>query len=280
MICSRRLFAHLVLSCAAAAALAACSSGDAGSSPAPTPPSVAPQAPQAYETHVDTSVLKADVDILALATGLPSVGDRLVATADDLVSDFARRAGASQRENPGYFQRWTLDVHWAPSLGSAEVLSLMGLTQSYEGGAHGTRDYASVLWDKSAGREVSFADMFADPRRNRAAMTAVSDAAFAAWAEASPAVDADLSLIDERTLQDAREVLAPDARSFDTFVLIPNTVGDGRAAGVMLLYGPDVLGPFGDGDYRLFIPAEVLIPHLKPEWARRFGGGVAASAGG
>jgi len=279
MLHPRRTFARLMLSCAAAVATTACATTDSGSSPVALP-RVAPAAPRAYQYQLDTEVLAAGVDIAAVVVGLPGVGERLVASADAQVDDLAQRAAAFRRENPDYFHQWTLDINWSVAFENAEALSLMGATSSYEGGAHGMWGFETLLWDKTAQRELSFADMFADPRRNGAAMTAVSEAAFAAWAEASPAVDTDVSLIDERTLQDARDVLAPNAGSFETFLLIPNTAGDGRAAGVLLLYPPYELGPYSDGDYRLFIPAGVLTPHLRPEWAARFGGDAPDEVGG
>lgn len=257
--------------CLLAVSLLAACAGDKA------PPIVLPAdgetpAPVAYERHEETDALWLDINVTAAATAIPELGARLVGEAEVEARDYKERAERLRAENPDAFRQRALRITWTPALGNARWLSLGGAVERAEGGPHPMHEVDSVLWDKDDGRGLAITDLFADPRRGGAALTALSDAAFAAWAAQSPAVQAAGDLVDERTLDDARRTLAPMASSFEAFVLVPNRQGDGRAAGIELLYPPNTLGPDAEGVYRLFIPADVLAPHLRPEYADRFGG--------
>jgi hypothetical protein len=251
-------------------ALAACESdGDA-----PAEPVVA--APTAYERQTTTDDLTVRILIPASARALTVIGDRLVAEAEAEANEIARRAAERRRESgEGRFTPSELIVVWSVAWEDAGAVSLLRRTRTFEGGFATEEGQSSLLVDRATGRTLGVSDLFADPRPNGPAMTAVSEAAFAAWAEVSPAVAGrDLALVDEYALTDARETLRPRASSFETFVLVPDEDDRSHIGGVELIYPAGMLGSPADGPFTLFIPAEVLAPHLAPAWAARLAGGA------
>jgi hypothetical protein len=242
--------------------LAACGSdGSDRAAPAAGPP----RPPEPYIRETASEELALSIRIPAVARALPGVGDRLLADAEAEAAGVARRAAERRRENPALFRASELWVEWTLAYDGPGALSLLGETFLDEGGANPLEARTSVLYDRDLGREVGFADLFADPRPNGPAMTAVSEAAFEVWSGGR-----NLALIDERTLVDVREALRPRAASFEPFVLLPDARNADRIAGVSLIYPEGVLGPRSDGERRLTIPAAVLAPHLAPAWAARF----------
>jgi hypothetical protein len=256
-----------VAALAFAALLAACGGGDSGRAP---PVAAAARPPEPYIREAAGEDLAVSVRIPAVARALPDVGDRLVAEAEAEVADVARRAAERRRENLALFRPSEIWIEWTVAYDGPGALSLLAETFVDEGGANPHETRASVLYDRDLGREAGFADLFADPRPSGAAMIAVSEAAFAAWAEVSPSGGRNLALIDERTLVDVREALRPRASSFASFALTPDARDSDRVAAVTLLFPEGALGPRSDGELRLDIPAAVLAPHLAPAWAARF----------
>jgi hypothetical protein len=260
--------AFAVLIAVSFAALAGCESDD-DDLPPPVPPSPFVQANGDYARETGTGDLSVRVLIPAAIRTLPGAGERVTADVEAEIATVERRAAERRRERPDGFLPSELVIFWSASYQDADVVSMLGQTQLFEGGFGRTEARSTLVYDRVAGREVGFADLFVDPSANGAAMTAVSEAAFQAWAEASPSVRGrSLALVDERTLIDARESLRPRAASFASFVLVPAQATSG-IAGVNLLYPDGRLGPASDGPFTLFVPAEALAPHLKPEWVAK-----------
>jgi hypothetical protein len=256
------------LGAASLLALAACESDDDARLPPPTAAG-AETAPAPYIREATSPDLALAIRIPAAARALPGVGERLIADAEAEAADAARRAAERRRERADLFRPSELWIEWSIAYDARGAVSLLGETYLDEGAAEPIQTRATVVFDRAAGREVGFADLFADPRPNAAAMTAVSDAAFAAWAAASPQAERGLALVDERTMVDVRESLRPRAASFERFVLIADEDDASRIAGLSLLYERGLLGARAEGAYTLFVPAAVLAPHLSPEWAAR-----------
>lgn len=247
-------------------ALAACASDG----PAEAPPEpAAPAGP--YERQTTTEDLTVRILIPEAARALPVVGDRMIAEAESQAAEIARRAAERRRESAGRgFTPSELIVSWSVAWRDDDAISLLRRTRIFEGGFSTEESRGSLLYDAATGRELAFADLFADARTGGPALTAVSDAAFASWVEVSPSVQGrSLTLVDERTLLDARESLRPRVSSFQTFVLTPASRDPRRIGGVELLYPAGLLGPQTDGPFTLFVPADALAPHLAPDWAAR-----------
>jgi hypothetical protein len=258
---------RVLWACAVAASLAACGSDDSGGAPTVA---AAPSAPAPYIRETTNDELSVSIRIPAAVRALPGVGDRLIAEAESQAADVARRAAERRRENAALFRPSELWIEWIATFDSADAVSAQGQAFLNEGGANPYETLTGVAFDRALGREIGFADLFADPRPNGAAMTAVSDAAFDAWAATSPSGGTNLALIDERTLVDVREALRPRASSFDDFLLTRDERDPRRIGGVTLLYPEGALGPRSDGAFRLFVPVSALAPHLTPAWAARF----------
>ncbi len=247
-----------------AAAVAACESDGPAAGPVAA-------AGGHYLRETASEDLTVIIRIPAAVRALPGAGDRLVAEADADAADVARRAAERRDEALGAFTPSELQIEWTVAYDGGGVVSALGETFLYEGGVISSRTRETILYDRDAGREIGVADLFADPRANGPAMTALSDAAFAAWTRVSPHVGEDLALVDERTLVDARETLRPRAGSFAAFVLTPAESDPRRVGGVRLFYPPGALGPRADGAYALFVPISALAPHLAADWASRLG---------
>ncbi|MDQ4087786.1 MAG: DUF4163 domain-containing protein [Pseudomonadota bacterium] len=54
-------------------------------------------------------------------------------------------------------QEWRVDAHLS------ELVALSASIFSFTGGAHGMSRYEQLLWDRSAGERIPFADLFSDP---------------------------------------------------------------------------------------------------------------------
>lgn len=256
-------FALLLACILAVASLAACESdGDA------PPPVAAEDQTGDYFRETETEDLTVRIEIPAAARTTPGLGDRLIADAEAEAADAARRAAERRRERPSGFTPSQLIITWTVAYDDGGVLSLSGLTRSYDGVVEESR--MSLLYDRAAGRELTVADLFGDPRPGGPGMTALAEAAFISWTEVSPSVRGrELALVDEYALSSARETLRSRASSFPAFVLVPPEADRTRVGGIDLFYPEGQLGPRTEGPFTLFVPAAAIAAHLKPEWQAR-----------
>lgn len=226
-----------------------------------------PTAPAAGPVVIDTTSEEATVRIRIPeeAALVPGLAEALSAEAQREAADLERRAAERRREaGESAFTPSELIVNWTAEWSDGEMLSLLRRTRLFEGGFTTVETRATLLVERATGRRLGFGDLFADPRPNGEAMTAVAEAAFAAWETST-----DQAFVNEYVLSDVQETLRPRAGSFSTFTLVPAQGAPSRIAGVELLYPEGQLGPRTDGPRTLFIPAEALAPHLAPDWIAR-----------
>ncbi len=258
---------------------AACSASTGGPAPNSTPAAAGDSpavATAAFDASGADDALEWSIFVPEAAMAIPRLGPGLVAEAQAAVADYRAQAEESRANPATPFQTWLLDLEWSTAFQNAAVLSLEGRRTEFSGGAHPVTGYDSLLWDQATLRRLTLADLFANRRDRGPALSAVSDAALEAY-RVEAARKSATGEADEYWDVNAREVLQPTAGSFENFVLVASDA-TGRAAGVELLYGPYVLGPYVEGDYRLFISADVLVPHLASRFRDLFGGAPAAPA--
>lgn len=148
-------------------------------------------------------------------------------------------------------QRWTTEAE-TPAL-----LAFSGLLWEYTGGAHGNSNFAVVLYDRAERRRIETADLFTDPK---AALSALRQPWCAALAEERKA---------RRSHNQASGF--DDCPALGGLPIVPVAGGQGAVTGFKVLAAPYVAGPYAEGSYELLVPADPVLPFLKPEWRATFG---------
>lgn len=168
-----------------------------------------------------------------------------------------------------FFRRYSLTINWTEYFVSARYLSLVEEVHQYTGGAHGNFGFSSLLWDLKTHREITLEDMFVDVSDNSPALRALSKHLRKALVDEKMS-KAGLDRTEAETDEGLNQ-LTTERSAFGEFALVPTMI-EGKAAGLEFLYGPYHLGSYAEGDYRLYVPAEIFAEFLKPEFGNLFAG--------
>jgi len=184
---------------------------------------------------------------LADAPGLfKSLRAEALKTADEIAAnakaDMASRPAGAPAAQYFYAEEWRVAAD-TPTL-----LNLSSEFSTYTGGAHPDHGFASKYWDKTAAREITFADLFTDWKAAEAAL--------------SPAY---CKALDVARVEKRGQI---EEGSFDDCPRLaeqPVALIDYPAAGVSgfrVLLGPYVAGPYAEGDYEIDVELTVAVRRL------------------
>ena len=146
---------------------------------------------------------------------------------------------------------------WKLAADTPKLLSLIGESSSYSGGAHGSTSYAMRLWDKSAKRPIAMPALFAN------------------WPKARKAIEADYCKALAQA--QAQRRIGEKVSGFDACprlsdqVMVPWGGFDDAAPSIIILLPPYTAGPYSEGSYEITVawPASIK-PLLKPAWRSTF----------
>lgn len=141
----------------------------------------------------------------------------------------------------------------------------------YTGGAHGQPLIARFVWLPQQNRLLTAAQLVPQPQD----WTPVSDyvrlqlrttsEARAAADDLDPADRIDLMKTSTRMIDEGTEA---NAENFSEFVPLLNA--DGKITALRFVFPPYQVGPYADGTQTVDVPAEVLRPHIAPEYTGLF----------
>jgi hypothetical protein len=226
---------------------------------APEPPRPAPTATPTSPLSFERKTADAEV-ALTLPAALqahPALHKRLYDRESAALTAFAEEAAGERAALGDVIPPYTQTVVWRVSAETPRLLSLVREADVYSGGAHPNASTESLLWDKSAGREL----------------------APDAWlpAAARPALEATLcdALKVEKAkrggVQPGGEVWPCPKLADVTVALAP---GDAKpsAGGLVALIDPYVAGPYAEGGYEISLPVEPVRAAVAPAYRDQFAG--------
>ena len=220
-----------------------------------------------YDHSEDTKLyslrLRVPEDAMAIAAVKTVVFARFKKEADEIKRD----AAEGKQDNPDNFRPFLLDANWRVTFESAKVLSLSADINSDMDGAYPNQEFDTLVWDKSANRDVPIMALFAKGQE-AAALHAIAETASKSWEKifAVRAGEAPSQEIADM----AKDGIAPDGVHLKHYALT-YAKGQSNANGIVLLYGAGEVWPHAAGDFRLSVPVSVFGKFLSPDWKPVFG---------
>jgi hypothetical protein len=228
------------------------------------PLAVTPALSADYETTEKTPLVELHLRVPAGAMAIAPLKDEILALYKSDADQAKADAKEDKDDNPS-FHAYSIDTIWRLTFENETVASLSGETNADTGGAHPNQGFATIVWDKKAGRAVPIEAMFA-PDQVKPALQAIADAAAKTWtriytqrAGQKPGADTDL----------ADAGIGADPEKLKTYALI-YAKGQTSANGIVLLFGAGQVWPHVLGDFRVAVPASVFAKYLAPRWREVF----------
>jgi hypothetical protein len=228
------------------------------------PLAVTPALSADYETTEKTPLVELHLRVPANAMAIAPLRDRILALYKS-DADQAKADAKDDKDGNPSFHPYSIDTIWRLTFENETVASLSGETNADTGGAHPNQGFATIVWDKKAGRAVPIEALFA-PDQVKPALQAIADAAAKSWtriytqrAGQKPGADTDL----------ADAGIGADPEKLKTYALI-YAKGQTSANGIVLLYGAGQVWPHVIGDFRVAVPSGVFAKYLAPRWREVF----------
>jgi hypothetical protein len=178
----------------------------------------------------------------------------------DLAKDAAQfRADAQKDDFP--FRQYDASYEWAVVTDLPGWLSLSGEIYAFTGGAHGNTGYATILWDKTAGREREVLSLFtAKAALEKAVQPALCDA-----------LDKERSKRrGEKVVRDQKDWMTACIGLDETTVIL-GSAGHQAFDRIGFLIGPYAAGPYAEGTYEVTLPVTAaILATVKPEFRSSF----------
>jgi hypothetical protein len=216
-----------------------------------------------YSTDQKTSDYELSLTIPESAAAIPALkGEilRRLETAAKIVKD---NAAEDKESDPQNFHPYSFHSEWRVTFDSPRVISLSASNDTYNGGAHPSDDYDTIVWDKTAGTAVALPELFvkADVA---AALRGIAEHAKASFRKKFPHEEgqpADFDPVDGN--------IAADPEKLGHYALT-YAKGETKANGIVLLWGAGAPWPNVMGDIKLSVPTVVFRKYLAPQWAAEF----------
>ncbi|QBX38582.1 DUF3298 domain-containing protein [Brevundimonas sp. S30B] len=259
----------LILGVAASAVLAACDRREAATTAPPAPgdqaAATAPtdaQAPMTYESTNQFASVKLTLPEPIKAQ--PELHKAIYAQATRDLRQFVEGAQADRTEAGGDqgLPPYEKQTDYFAGAETGRLFSLQRRDFDYTGGAHPNTLYSAALWDKTAKRMVTPAELFA----RGADLSPLDRALCAAINTAKKARDPSA----EPLTLGGKDWSCPRA-SATPFVLTPGTT-PGKAGGLTFLIGPYQVGPYAEGAYQIAIPQSAFAQLIASDYAGEFAG--------
>ena len=171
----------------------------------------------------------------------------------------ARENKAATEQYGGPFNQNMFNRVWTLEGQTARLVSLVANTDTFTGGAHPNHDSFALLWDRSAGKGIEFAQLFESP----AGLEGAVRTSFCRLLDA------------ERLKRREGEKLDgefSECPAFSELTIAPaGKEGSSTFDSVVLIADPYVAGPYAEGDYTILVPVSAaLVAALKPEFRSEF----------
>lgn len=167
------------------------------------------------------------------------------------------------------FNPYSLTANWTEQFVSDRYLSLLEISHYYTGGAHGNTGYTSLLWDIQESREILLEDIFDNVEDGSPALKAIArQLRRALISEKMERMDFSA---EEAQNDDSLNELKATIQTMQTFTFVPSRE-PGKVAGIAFTFGPYYLGSYAEGEYRLYVSANVFEAFLQPAFRNLFGG--------
>jgi hypothetical protein len=164
------------------------------------------------------------------------------------------------RDTQGFpFNAYQGSKIWTTAGQSDRLLSLSAAIDDYTGGAHGNHGTHGLIWDRAAGTERVFADLFASPASPSTLLTQP-------WCKALDAERAE-----KRQGQKLGGEFDACPKLSEISIVPTDADANGRFETLRLTADPYVAGPYAEGNYKVDLPfTPALIAALKPEYRASF----------
>ena len=169
----------------------------------------------------------------------------------------AKQTAADAKKDGFPFHGNEYRQQWQPEAETPALIALSAETSTYTGGAHGNMGYASAIFDRSTGKRIAFADLFANADNAWQALTP-------AWCKALDEARAEKRGADAAAMGD----MFTDCPPLKEQTVVPT--GEGRIDRLRVLVDPYVAGPWAEGGYEVDLPIDAVRQLLKTAYAKDF----------
>jgi len=200
----------------------------------------------------------------AAIPGLRADLERRITESKAKLEAEAKESRKEAKEGGYPFQPHYFDLAWTVAADLPDWLSLEASVQTYGGGAHPNHDFASLVWDRKAGRALDPLDLFVSAD----ALDAALHVRYCA------ALDKERA---ERREQSIEEVRHDDIWACpgvaDLALVLESKEGKGFDT-LSLLAAPYIAGPYVEGSYETELPVDkAVLDAVRPEYREAFRAG-------
>ncbi len=259
--------------------LAATPAGDAGEpgsdsgeddeatlQPASDPPTASAPV-ELRNTARDATAARMSVTYDPAIAGFDARLSRRIAEASEKDLDaFEAEAKAMGAGQGGNAPTHSLQIDWRVTWRGEEVISLVRDVSYYTGGAHPNASISTLIWDRSEGRELGLADLFASEEAAYRALLEPVRARLVAARSARLGVSG-MSARDLRL--DVEDTVSRDAGSLERLALSAGEDAS-QAGGLIVFFPPYEVAPYVEGSYVIAVPAGMFRDDLAAPYREMF----------
>jgi hypothetical protein len=236
---------------------------NAGTSAESTEPVSANPKPKPFVYDLENDLIEFHYGWSAEAAAVPQLVERFKMEMEKAETELI--AGAKEdktsRQKEGFdFHGFMSSTDYETGGQSERLLSLRVGAGSYTGGAHGNHGTGSLLWDRTAAKEIKDTDLFADAANRDRLMTQ-------RWCDAL-----NKAREEKRGEPVGGSGIFDDCPKLDEIAIIPTDKDkNGRFELLTLVASPYVAGPWAEGDYEIELGVTAdLIASLKSDYRAGF----------
>lgn len=272
------LLRHALLILVLMLALAGCKRDEAAPAVGTAPPAEPGQAPAATEPagQVELKDVIETNDRYVVGISYPPTINKYPGLAK-VLGDYSDTARAELMEAVEAFGNdkpsapYELSLSFEQVVETPQLVAVAADGSRYTGGAHGQPLIARFVWLPQQNRLLSAAQLVPQTQ-NWKPISDYVRLQLLTIAESRAAAD-DLDPADRMELMKTStrmidEGTRPEAENFSEFVPLLNA--DGKITALRFVFPPYQVGPYADGTQTVDVPAEVLLPHIAPEYAGLF----------
>lgn len=207
-----------------------------------------------------------------VAEKYPGLASELKKFADSARSELMQAVSGLGNDTPT--SPYDLSLRFNPLLETPQLVAIAADGSSYTGGAHGTPLIARFVWLPQQNTLLQADKLVPQAAGWKAISDYVREQLHGALSqrvdadELSPGERAELIRSAGKMIDEGSEA---NARNFAQFE--PIAGAGGKLKGLRFVFPPYQIGPYADGTQTVEVPAEILLPHVAPEYRMLFVGG-------
>lgn len=271
---------HALLVAALMLVLAGCKRDEGTPAATPAPPTEAGQPPAVAEPAglVQLKDVIETNDRYVIGISYPPTANKYPGLAK-VLGDYSNAARAELMEaveamgNDKPSAPYELSLSFEQVVETPRLVAVAADGSQYTGGAHGQPLIARFVWLPQQNRLLTAAQLVPQPQGwkpisdyVRLQLLTVAESRAAAD-DLDPADRVDLMKTSTRMIDEGTQA---NAENFSEFVPLLNA--EGKVTALRFVFPPYQVGPYADGTQTVDVPAEVLRPHIAPEYADLFAG--------